>query len=528
MNAPDKFPLHRHAETSVDSQNARGQASDAPPDLLLDGDSVSPSTLGLPSGFDGEATQFEHTQFGVTHAAPSAAGDTVPLALGVDLPIDDATPSIGHIGRYALKQQIGKGGLGTVYAAHDPLLSRVIAIKTLHLEIAPEQRESFNALFLNEARAAAGLSHPNIVTVYDAGISEGHAYIAMALLKGRDLRQLRESGWRPSPGQAAVLVARVADALAYAHRKGVVHLDIKPANIFMVGRGQPCVLDFGIARITHRHDAQLGGDIAAGSPYYMSPEQARQQAVDCRSDVFSLGVVLYELLTGAKPFTGEGLDAIMASVLTHSPPLADELNPAVPQALAQIAACAMEKDAALRFDSASSFSRALRQHFTATDQAPAEIGSNGRHRHPWIAAVAAAGVLGIGAASLQMRDEPAAVQAEQPAVPSTALASANNGPPAVVREPAPSSDMPARKAQARAAPTALAPMIKGKVTLAISPWGQIEVDGSNVGTTPPLNQLTLSAGSHHITIRNADFPAYSATVDVAGGQPVTIRHKFGS
>lgn len=528
MNAPDKFPRHLHPDASVDPQGAVTRAEIALPDLLLDGDSVSPSTLGLPSGFDGEATQFEHTQFGLTQAAPSVAGDAVPFAVDPDLPVDDATPSIGHISRYALKQQIGKGGLGTVYAAHDPLLSRVIAIKTLHLDIAAEQRESFNALFLNEARAAAALSHPNIVTVYDAGISEGHAYIAMALLKGRDLRQLRESGWRPTPGHAAMLVARVADALAYAHRKGVVHLDIKPANIFMVGRGQPCVLDFGIARIAHRHDAQLGGDIAVGSPYYMSPEQARQQAVDRRSDVFSLGVVLYELLTGVKPFTGDGLDAIMASVVTHSPPLADELNPAVPRALAQIAARAMEKDAALRFDSASNFSRELRQHFASTDLPSAERESIGRHRRPWIAAIAVAGVLGIGAAALRMRDEPAAARTEPLAVPSTALVSTHKEAPPVVRDPIPSSEMPTRKAQARVTPTALASTLKGQVNLAISPWGQIEVDGSNVGTTPPLNQLTLSAGPHRITIRNADFPAYSATINVAGSQPVTIRHKFGS
>ena len=489
---------------------------------------MSPSTLGLPSGFDGEATQFEQTLFSATQAAPSAAGDTVPLPVGIDLPVDDATPSIGHISRYALKQQIGKGGLGTVYAAHDPLLSRVIAIKTLHLDIAAEQRESFNALFLNEARAAAGLSHPNIVTVHDAGISEGHAYIAMALLKGQDLRQLRESGWRPSPGQAAVLVARVADALAYAHRKGVVHLDIKPANIFMVGRGQPCVLDFGIARITHHHDAQLGSDIAAGSPYYMSPEQARQQAVDRRSDVFSLGVVLYELLTGTKPFTGDGLDAILASVTTHSPPLADVLNPAVPRALAQIAARAMEKDVALRFDSADGFSRVLRQHLTATGQASAETELSGKRRGSWIAAVAVAGMLGIGAAAVQMRGDPVAAQPGQPALPGPVLVSADKVAAPVMREPTPSSDMPTRNAQAGIPPAAPAAAVKGQVKLAISPWGQIEVNGSNVGTTPPLNQLTLSAGAHRITIRNADFPAYSVTVNVTGSQPVTIRHKFGS
>jgi serine/threonine protein kinase len=200
--------------------------------------------------------------------------------------------TIGHIGRYALKHKLGQGGLGTVYAAYDPLLSRLIAVKTLHVEVGSDQRTAFNALFLREARAAARLSHPQIVTVFDAGISDDRAYIAMELLKGRDLRQLRQEGWRPTPAQAALIVRRVADALAYAHGKGVVHRDIKPANIFMTGRTQPRVLDFGIARLAHERDAG-NQEVAAGSPHYMAPEQARHQNVDRRADVFSLGVVLY-------------------------------------------------------------------------------------------------------------------------------------------------------------------------------------------------------------------------------------------
>ncbi len=220
----------------------------------------------------GRACALGRTPRSALPAGPSPPSRPIrPAATTTDL------PTIGHIGRYALKYKIGAGGLGTVYAAHDPLLSRLIAIKTLNLELSPEERESFNALFLNEARAAGGLSHPHIVTVFDAGISDNSAYIAMELLKGRDLRQLREEGWRPTPTQAALIVRRVADALAYAHSKGVVHRDIKPANIFMVGRTQPRVLDFGIARVAHQHDGGAGGDIAAGSPYYMAPEQARQQ-----------------------------------------------------------------------------------------------------------------------------------------------------------------------------------------------------------------------------------------------------------
>jgi hypothetical protein len=308
----------------------------------------------------------------------------------VATPADRAMPTIGHIGRYALKYQLGEGGLGTVFAAHDPLLSRLIAVKTLNVQVADEERESFNALFLNEARAAGGLSHPHIVTVFDAGISDKRAYIAMELLKGRDLRQLRQEGWRATPAQAALIVRRVADALAFAHSKGVIHRDIKPANIFMVGRTQPRVLDFGIARIAHQRES---GDphSGAGSPYYMAPEQVRREPADRRADVFSLGVVLYELLTDSKPFRGESLAQIRDAVLSHEPPLASKLDPAVPKTLAAIAARAMAKDPEQRFRSARSFARELRQWLdanpaTAEGEAPAQPAP----RRRWPLAIVAA------------------------------------------------------------------------------------------------------------------------------------------
>jgi serine/threonine-protein kinase len=291
---------------------------------------------------------------------PTPPGAAVAFSGLIASPTDRAMPTIGHIGRYALKYQLGEGGLGTVYAAHDPLLSRLIAVKTLNVKVPEHERESFNRLFLDEARAAGGLSHPHIVTVFDAGISDDRAYIAMELLKGRDLAQLRQEGWRATPAQAALIVRRVADALAFAHSKGVIHRDIKPANIFMVGRTQPRVLDFGIARVAHQ---QEDGDphTGAGSPYYMAPEQVRRETVDRRADVFSLGVVLYELLTDLKPFRGESLAQIRDALLHHDPTLASKVDPTVPKALALIAQRAMAKDPEQRFRSARSFARELRQ-----------------------------------------------------------------------------------------------------------------------------------------------------------------------
>jgi len=516
------------------------------PDIALWGD----SDVGLPTA---PATAFETT--------------------GAGKPGDPLT-TIGHIGRYALKYRIGEGGLGTVYAAHDPLLSRLIAIKTLNLEVSAEQRPAFNALFLNEARAAAGLSHPHIVTVFDAGVSDDNAYIAMELLKGRDLRQLRQEGWKPTPMQAALIVRRVADALAYAHSKGVVHRDIKPANIFMVGRTQPRVLDFGIARVAHQHDAQAGDDMAGGSPYYMSPEQVRQQTVDRRSDVFSLGVVLYELLTDQRPFRGGSLSEITTAVVEHVPPLAHTVDAAVPKGLAEIAARAMEKDPEHRFRSARALSRELRHWLDEQGENADNATDSANDRRPllWAGAAAASVMLVAAMAWFALSRPgappttaaaiapataapPAAAPAKAVAVaasaalvtPAAAVVALPSEPPgthqvdasvAATAVPAPKTakettrDKRTRETRERdarsAASRAATPVPAGVIRLAISPWGQVEVDGAAVGTVPPLTEIMLPQGKHQVTIRNEDFPPYSASVDIAPGQPVTLKHKFGS
>jgi serine/threonine-protein kinase len=508
-------------------------------------------------------------------------------------PADRRHPTIGHIGRYALKHRLGEGGLGTVYAAHDPLLSRLIAVKTLNVEIEESERAAFNALFLNEARAAAGLSHTHIVTVFDAGISDNRAYIAMELLKGRDLRQLRQEGWRPTPAHAALIVRRVADALGYAHSKGVVHRDVKPANIFMIGRSQPKVLDFGIAHIAHRHDVHgSDAELAAGSPYYMAPEQARREPVDRRADVFSLGVVLYEMLTDLKPFRGATLDEITAAVLGHEPPLANTIEPSVPAALAQIAAKALAKNPEHRYRSARAFARDLRHWLdenttVLTDGDVPDVSDLQPRRRGLLAGVigaaALAGMIWAGAsvppAVIRMPQVAASAVAPRPASTPAPIAAASAVAPAegvaapglasaasasvtgsaaapaltharasapapvvakttgaVAREtketPKERRAREARERDSRAAsastpaPTPAAPSPRGLVRLAISPWGEVEVDGKPAGTSPPLTELNLAEGRHQIVIRNADLPAHTSVVNVTADQPFTLKHKF--
>ncbi len=431
---------------------------------------------------------------------PTPPGAAVAFSGLVASPTDRAMPTIGHIGRYALKYQLGEGGLGTVYAAHDPLLSRLIAVKTLNVKVPENERESFNRLFLDEARAAGGLSHPHIVTTFDAGISDDRAYIAMELLKGRDLAQLRQEGWRATPAQAALIVRRVADALAFAHSKGVIHRDIKPANIFMVGRTQPRVLDFGIARVAHQ---QEDGDphTGAGSPYYMAPEQVRREAVDRRADVFSLGVVLYELLTDTKPFRGESLAQIRDAVLEHDPVLASKVDPAVPKPLALIAQRAMAKDPEQRFRSARSFARELRQWIDDNPATPegeraAPPAPEPKQQPRVVATIAAAAAAVIvvgglttwallarwssesGAPAAEARAQPAPAPAAPPV--QARWADATAGPAARAAKPAeptslpaPAPDAPATVASNDAGTAAAAPVLGSAHATAPAPGKQV-------------------------------------------------------
>ncbi len=511
-----------------------------------------------------------------------------PVLTGVGTGIE--SESIGHVGRYALKTILGKGGLGTVYAAWDPLLSRTVALKTLHIDADPAARESLDALFLNEARAAAGLSHPHIVTVFDAGPSDTGVYIAMERLQGQDLRHLLLQGVRPGPIEAAQVVRRVADALAYAHRKGVVHCDVKPANIFMTGRMHPKVLDFGIARVAHRDVPALEG-VVAGSPYYLAPEQMDGRSVDRRSDVYSLGVVLYELLVGKKPFEGKSLEEITTAVKTGEVVPAHRVSPKIPLGLSVIAGRAMARDPDQRYPSArhlsmelrhwvdSAEARALRNEARGTPVAASTGKKIARIAVPlgavalvasglaWmkignpspevaLASPAPARVATVAPSAVAIA--PSAAAAEEAAAAASATAAAPAATPAAAASsamapdtgtapvaPAPAADTTKadraivskaeaarrRKAMAVATVTEGVPisavLSEGVVQLAVSPWGQVEVDGKPMGISPPLTRLTLTSGHHTITVRNTDFPAYTTTVTIDGESPVTLRHRFG-
>lgn len=645
------------AMPDVDTSGPVPLADQPNPDTLapdtLAPDSLASDSLAIhsPPSHGLAADRFAFDSSGGEGAMPDVVTDIGGLPSEVPDPAD--APTLSHIGRYALKRQLGAGGLGAVFEAWDPLLSRAVAVKTLQFDVDPEARTSLDGLFLNEARAAAGLNHRYIVTIHDAGLSAHGVYIAMERLYGRDLHRALAEGWRPTVEQTMTLVRRVTEALAYAHARGVVHCDIKPANIFLQRREKPKVLDFGIARIVHGRKLPVLEGAVTGSPRYRAPEQLSGGAVDARTDLYALGVVMYELLTGHRAFEGDSLDDINQAVLDGKAVPVHERTPDVPHEVSAIVSRLMARAPADRYTCASELSADLRRWLVArqvqlahqAQQAPLTNGSPGAspdHALPtssmaalrgplaaatnppadagarstrWLllaGALLAASALVLAswrpwhtpsARELSARELPARTTGGTPAAPATASpplgepvagsATGSGGtdgaaalgadagrpthapavqPAALVdgnARPSPAtSSATAAPALTKVAPSnvsadkagtrsrgdanatrlrpvagvdtrtrdtrvdedtrAAAPAATGVVQLAVSPWGQVEVNGTAMGTTPPLARLTLPAGSHTITLRNADFAPHTVQVLVDADKPVTLRHRFGT
>ncbi len=253
------------------------------------------------------------------------------------------------IGRYQILELIGQGAMGTVYKALDPLIERTVAIKTVPITRLKEEGVEFESRFLREAQSAGRLSHPNIVTIYDVGETDEVAYIAMEYLSGTTLRDIMDHG--PMPLDLVLNTAfQITEALAYAHEHGVIHRDIKPSNVVITRqRGQVKLTDFGIAHLTNSEPTRAG--LMLGSPRYMSPEQAMGRDIDGRSDIFSLGAVLFEMITGEYAFKGESLPSILYQVINEPPASATTLRPEINPAFARIIMRMLDKQAAARFDS---------------------------------------------------------------------------------------------------------------------------------------------------------------------------------
>ncbi len=487
------------------------------------------------------------------------------------------------IGRYEVVSTLGQGAMGTVYKAVDPLIERPIAIKTINLNLSKEERAEFEERFYREAKSAGRLSHPNIVTIYDVGETDDIAYIAMEYLEGESLREMLDSGVVLPIEMICRIVSRIANGLNYAHEKHVVHRDIKPANIMVTSNRDVKIMDFGIAQIPAGSRTQLG--TVLGSPKYMAPEQVASQATDGRTDIFALGVVLYEMLTGTTPFNGDNLSAIMYKILNEEPAPPSTINPRVPSVFDRVISRALSKRPEERYQTAREFAWDLRNpdaaspdkaHRPAASIQPAKAVQASRapaeqqdatlrlapHKAQEVMAIPASGQ------GQRIKEKKAsllggALQGRKPlllAIPILIIAALvvhrqatqpNGGkvtPPAAqvlegMPDKTPQSMAP--PANVTAAPSA-APAIhstpvsqsvpapasatqaKAKATMmfAISPWGEVYVDGKNLGASPPLATLQLEAGKHNVEIRNQAFAPYRDTVNLESGQLLKIRHKF--
>ncbi len=277
-----------------------------------------------------------------------------------------------QVGRYQVKSRLGRGGMATVYRAHDPSIGRDVAIKFLHASLCED--DDCRMRFLREARAAGGLSHPNIVVVHDVGEIERRPYMAMELIAGAPLSETLEKT-RSLPLRDVVIIGlQLARALEYAHARGIVHRDIKPGNIMMLSDGQTIkVADFGIAHMDDGSSEQrtMVGAVM-GTPQYMSPEQTRGDKVDGRSDLFSAGIVLYQLLAGERPFRGESLIAVATKIATEDPPPLSQKRPDVPASLRRVIDRCLAKKPEQRYQTGKELAEALQKVLHEVDEAARE------------------------------------------------------------------------------------------------------------------------------------------------------------
>jgi serine/threonine protein kinase len=268
------------------------------------------------------------------------------------------------LGRYEIVRELGKGAMGIVYLAKDPLIGRLVALKTIRpsAHADDEDTREFQQRFTREAQAAGILNHPSIVTVHDIGQDEpsGTSFIAMEYVEGQNLKEVLAQGRPLSFEQAADIMAQVAEGLDFAHAKGIVHRDVKPANIILLEGNRAKITDFGIAKITSGVANLTTTGQFLGTPNYMAPEQIKGTPVDGRSDIFSLGICIYECLTHRKPFGGDSLTSISYKIVHEPFPPLHDINPTIPEGFADVVSHCLEKDPAKRFQRGRDLANALR------------------------------------------------------------------------------------------------------------------------------------------------------------------------
>lgn len=509
------------------------------------------------------------------------------------------------LGRYEILSELGQGAMGVVYKANDPMLDRTVAVKTIKFDQTSADCAKFEERFYREAKSAGRLNHPNIVTIYDVGKSDNTAYIAMELLEGHQLKDILDVQTALPIDKIVDIAAQIADGLAYAHKNGIIHRDIKPANIMLVHGDRVKITDFGIARMS-TSSGTLAGTVI-GSPRYMAPEQVIGKPVDARADVFSLGVVLYELLTGESPFDGDNINTTMYRIVNEAPIPPKTVNPRLPEIFDYIVAKALAKHPDERYQSAKELASDLRHYanlavaksataslnypitldhkpppfakphaatptgeetiylppsgngqarqLSAVDMSPppSQVGAHSGARTLWDAyrnVLIGVGVVLIGATLWNQMREKAPPQ-PRAAVPVPTVIP----PPPLMREPLETPTWPGKSRQSSPVRSTesdgvpVAPLVgfrssvanrpeagndsapvmargEARLIFAITPWGEVYVDGKKMGASPPLKELKVSTGRHKVEIRNMNFAPYSETLHLKADSTKRLKHIF--
>ncbi len=435
------------------------------------------------------------------------------------------------IGRYEIVRELGRGAMGVVYEARDPNIGRSVALKTIGIASIGTDPEEVARRFKNEARAAGSLNHPNIMTVYDAGEHDGVLYMAMELNDGPTLQAVLAQERTLAPERVVDIIRQVCTGLDFAHSKGIIHRDIKPGNVMLASHGLVKITDFGIARAGEA--MTITGQVL-GTPNYMSPEQVLGRALDGRSDLFSVGVMLYEMVTGERPFEGQSITTIMYKIVHENPIPPRQLDSTIHHGLSAVVEKALAKAPGARYQSGAELAQALAEYRTApypvTGEAqpqeaapaqglavPATSTTPGPRRWLLNAGVTLLSLIVIAGVFIS-RKHPWTTG--RPAAPS---ATSDSAAPPVPATPPGAPETP------REAPAAVPPRVierqpprSGDATALLKlnstpPTAEIFLDGKSTGKKTPAN-LNIPKGQHSVSVRMRGFQDAAATFRVRGGE----------